>query len=518
MASTGLFAASYDNISIASRSAEQIIGQNATQENGTYATLFPLWKASLKDIRVTDLEVAFDRAPPLHITDILHSPELFKSDLAGTQPESAIKIEAHKTELFPCQTWPIDESTIIGKEGGYTGYGWCILPNAGVRNPGSLSFHNPVLNRLPITATSLPTFRVLHCFLRISGKKTLVEYLNSIKTWDELVVHATQIQDMFTDTDMVKELCDERQSNMGGKTGDMVYENAVLYMRDALITQEDIVLQNWLVNTTGRSNAFVEVDLIQEDMNFWIKPMEATRHGNCIPCVDILRHLTKSLNAVLGTNQGIKLAPLDFIAASMKNLKEHQVYTIKRERVLNNDDPPIKDFISVGLKELTDSASNLLREYNKEFSRLQARRRLIPVVPLASEIDVVSLHEAVEPTNLDMHAVGPENTATDAPPQSNDVETDAARASGVTEEQPQIDKSTGLQNSCPADSESDSSEEDDEERGKEKGELECLLEDEVELTLGRETSDDVSLNIDGDEEEDEDLDDVQSDSDDSKTE
>ena len=32
-----------------------------------------------------------------------------------------------------------------------------------------------------------------------------------------------------------------------------------------------IVLKNWLVNPTGKANAWVEVDLLQEHLNFWIK-------------------------------------------------------------------------------------------------------------------------------------------------------------------------------------------------------------------------------------------------------
>lgn len=35
-------------------------------------------------------------------------------------------------------------------------------PNTGARNPGSLWFHNTRLDRLPITLTSLPSFRVCH--------------------------------------------------------------------------------------------------------------------------------------------------------------------------------------------------------------------------------------------------------------------------------------------------------------------------------------------------------------------
>ncbi|PBK59872.1 hypothetical protein ARMSODRAFT_1027068 [Armillaria solidipes] len=124
----------------------------------------------------------------------------------------------------------------------------------------------------------------------------------------------------------------------------------------------DIALKNWLVNTTGQSYAFVEVDLMQEHMNYWIK-LEMIS-----PCVDILRHLTKSLNSVLGTNQGSRHAPPDLskdIAAIMKSLKDHHVYQIKKGRVLDDDDTPVKDIIAAGLKELTDT-----------------RRCLVPVVPV----------------------------------------------------------------------------------------------------------------------------------------
>ena len=31
------------------------------------------------------------------------------------------------------------------------------------------------------------------------------------------------------------------------------------------------MIKNWLVNPTGKENAFVPVDLLQEHLNFWIK-------------------------------------------------------------------------------------------------------------------------------------------------------------------------------------------------------------------------------------------------------
>lgn len=64
------------------------------------------------------------------------------------------------------------------------------------------------------------------------------------------------------------------------------------------------MLNNWMLNTRGLPNSFVEVDLVQEHMNFWIKVCvsvaliltcsdidyrdstkltAATRHGNGSP-------------------------------------------------------------------------------------------------------------------------------------------------------------------------------------------------------------------------------------------
>lgn len=32
-----------------------------------------------------------------------------------------------------------------------------------------------------------------------------------------------------------------------------------------------IVMNNWLVNPTGKTNSWVEIDLMQEHLNYWIK-------------------------------------------------------------------------------------------------------------------------------------------------------------------------------------------------------------------------------------------------------
>ncbi|KAK0219336.1 hypothetical protein EDD85DRAFT_924132 [Armillaria nabsnona] len=618
---TGLFAGSYDNINIAAKSAEQIIGRNSTQDNGTCATLFPLWKAKLENMRMAILQAAFDNAAPLKVSDILHTGEeaklfkqcllycilriiithggegfkKFKADLERTQLNSNWKIDIHRTELWPLPSWLIDESTIIGnthvvdafygetnvlgpdflsfakflcrdqlsiarKEGGYTGFGWGIWipglfhakiadchglmtvhwgkPNAGVRNPGSLAFHNTVLNRLPIKLTSLPTFRVsrdlvfvslygrvLHCLLRVSGKRTLQKVAESVQDWDMLVTLASTIKSQFTNVNVMEDLRDERKSADITEKGDIVYKNTVLFLRDGLIAREfhdaikcgdsgcillvlkiwalsyrgsgrtkyayemlyiihnlthvwpkgirDIILNNWLVNTTGRDNGFCEVDLMQEHMNFWIKSFYKAHGSNASwewlemisPCVNILRHFTRSLNSVLGANLGTNHAPPDLmkdIAAIMKSLKQHDVYVIKRGRVLDDDDAPVKDIIAVGLQQLTHGKTNPLKEYNKEFSHLQARRRLVPVVPV----------------------------------QQTDNDND--------EPQPEPEAASGSDTSA---SEVDSDIE------AEKGELEMLLEELAngndESSLAQEMQEDVSLDMDGDQEDDEaDIDDI----------
>lgn len=120
--------------------------------------------------------------------------------------------------------------------------------------------------------------------------------------------------------DAVAKLRAERTSGEVGPLGDDVFENAILFLRDALalrtftllvkagrsghiilalrwlilafkagghpkyaremmhlvhnlqeVDHSDLILQNWLVNPTGTPNGFVALDLMQEHLNFWIK-------------------------------------------------------------------------------------------------------------------------------------------------------------------------------------------------------------------------------------------------------
>ncbi|KAJ7222700.1 hypothetical protein C8J57DRAFT_1440284 [Mycena rebaudengoi] len=298
---------------------------------------------------------------------------------------------------------------------------------AGTRSPG---FHNTVLDRLPITLTSLPPFhtccdlimvslyaRVLHCLLLVSGADSLDAYSASVSSWDTVVGLATQIYSKYADADHVQELCEwhvpgERKQEADRKAsksatadtttplphicaGDMVYKNTLLFLRDALLTREfadavkvrdsgciliilrlwafcyqgngrtkyahkmlhllhnilcvwtkelhTIILQNWLANPQGKAASFVEIDLVQEHLNYWIKKVykaDGTGHSwewlvIISPCIGI--------NTKLRAHQGSKHTTPGLendIDELMDSLDEHEVYAEKEGRVLDNDEKP----------------------------------------------------------------------------------------------------------------------------------------------------------------------------------
>ncbi|KAJ7643853.1 hypothetical protein FB45DRAFT_975568 [Roridomyces roridus] len=359
-----------------------------------------------------------------------------------------------------------------------------------VRSPGSLGFHNTVLDRLPITLTSLPPFRtcrdlimvslysrVLHCLLLVSGKDSLDECARSIKSYDTLVDYAKKIYSTYADVDRVQELREKRipeerqrdaaakAAKKGGESagkeplphvrkGDMVFENGVLFLRDALITREfsdavkagdsgrivmvlrmwacsyrgngrtkyahemlhllhnlinvwteelrSIVLQNWLANPQGKRNAFVEIDLVQEHLNFWIKRIyKADGAGHSwdwlslvSPCIDVFRKLATKINVDLGARQGSKHATPDLardIDALMSSLAEHEVDVVKEGRVLDDDEKPVPDVISVGAAALTQGTSTTpLADFNEQFDLMRTRRGLTAVSDLLTTSSITS--------------------------------------------------------------------------------------------------------------------------------
>jgi len=322
-------------------------------------------------------------------------------------------------------------------------------PDTGSHDPNSLWYENTCLDRLPITVTSLPPFRkcrdllfislyacVLHCLLLVSGCNSLEEYLIRFTNWEDLTTHATMIFERFVNSSRVQELRGREGE------GDMVFENAILFMRDALISREfsdavkasdsgrvvlvlktwalsyrgngrtkyayemlhlihhlskiwpkgihDIVLKNWLLNTTGHANSFVEIDLVQEHLNFWIKVSliieslnELTwriqtaykAHGSnaswdwldtLAPTIEVLRNTARNFNDTLGADQGTRHAPPDLtndIVTLMDSLNENNVYRLQKGRVLGEDTGgTVKDVILAGLHSLTEGKKTPLTE------------------------------------------------------------------------------------------------------------------------------------------------------------
>ncbi|KAJ7654569.1 hypothetical protein DFH06DRAFT_1133343 [Mycena polygramma] len=536
----------YDNVNLMNRIAEQILGRKSAQENGTCATVIPLHNAKLEHLLTSELDKSILAARQLTVDDItlnanetkffvknmvhtilrtilLHGGEGFqkwKKDVDASQPVSKDTIDVHKTPLHPLPAMEIYESSITGNvevieeimrvlgfksdDPDYAKYIQLIAGDQltiahchGVlethfgkptfRSPGSLGFHNTVLDRLPITLTSLPPFRtcrdlimvslyarVLHCLLLVSKKDSLEACAESIDSYNTLVSYAQQIYSTYTDVDRVQELRERRQVSFTGRQqiraaaahpqGDMVYENTVLFLRDALLTREFsdaikdedsgriliilrmwafcyrgngrtkyahemlhllhnlicvwtkelryTVLQNWLGNPQGKARCFVEIDLIQEHLNLWIKKIyKADGAGHSwdwlaliSPCVDILRQLATKINVDLGARQGSKHATPDLeddIDTLMDSLAEHDVYVETEGRVLDDDEKPAPDVYSVGAAALTHgSLTTPLADFNAAFEVLRARRDLtsvsdlLPLIPIPGDAATASVMAA----------------------------------------------------------------------------------------------------------------------------
>ncbi|KAF4622416.1 hypothetical protein D9613_009125 [Agrocybe pediades] len=108
---------------------------------------------------------------------------------------------------------------------------------------------------------------------------------------------------------------------------------------------------------------------------------------------------------MLGADQGTRHAPPQLakdIDSLMVSLSEHKVYEIQKGRTLDNDDPPVKDILSVGFDNLTVGTKSPLAEYNEAFQRLQRRRRMKPVNPTKDTVSNEDLgpSQAEQPDRL----------------------------------------------------------------------------------------------------------------------
>jgi hypothetical protein len=143
-------------------------------------------------------------------------------------------------------------------------------PTAGIHNPGSLYYHNKLIERKPISITSPIPFtisknlinvslvaRVIHCLALESGCVTLDEYASVLleledtgkptqeadrnleRPWKRLVADVTKVYEKYTNMQTVEELRNGRKfAKPGQDAGDMVYEKALIFMRDMLNVQE----------------------------------------------------------------------------------------------------------------------------------------------------------------------------------------------------------------------------------------------------------------------------------------
>ncbi|EJD36809.1 hypothetical protein AURDEDRAFT_45386, partial [Auricularia subglabra TFB-10046 SS5] len=322
------------------------------------------------------------------------------------------------------------------------------------RDPGSLWSHNSVLDRKPIVLTSLPPYRVcrdlvyvslyarvLHCLLLVSGEPDLPACVVSIQTWSELLAHARSIYRAYASTSVISGV--RRERTAGG--GDIVFENAALFLRDALglrtfgravksgrsghivlalkwlalmfkagghpkyaremlfllhhLTHvwppklRDLILSNWLVNPTGHKDGWVALDLMQEHLNFWIKKMYAAHgsNGSCewlamiSPCIEVLRSVANQMHANLGSYQGRTHTTPDLtrdIQELMRDLEKHRVYTqMKAREDVGEATEPVTDLLTEGFGQMVYGATTALSEHNEEFRTLQERCRVKPLQP-----------------------------------------------------------------------------------------------------------------------------------------
>ncbi|KAI0354104.1 hypothetical protein OH77DRAFT_1457194 [Trametes cingulata] len=355
------------------------------------------------------------------------------------------------------------------------------------RDPGSLAFHNTVLDRKPVVLSSLPPFRtcrdlifvsayarVLHCLTLVADCDDLGDYAAKVD-FPELREHARAIVEKYANAQVAYKVRRAREAEQrrrqadlddidsegttpsplpgqgGGDlmadseskhtSGDVVFENAVLCLRDSLLLREftdaikvgdsgrvvtilklwalsfrgsgrtkyayetmhlihnlthvwpaplrRIVLQNWLVNPTGKAEAWVEVDLMQEHLNFWTKTIYKA-HGSgaswewlsmISPCIGILRRIATQINSDLGGRQGSKHTSPDLekdIHELMRSLSEHRVYCIEPGRVIDGAEGIVPNAITAGWRALAGPLS----DFNSQLKRLQKRCLTLPVIGL----------------------------------------------------------------------------------------------------------------------------------------
>ncbi|KAK7019667.1 hypothetical protein VNI00_018012 [Paramarasmius palmivorus] len=147
---------------------------------------------------------------------------------------------------------------------------------------------------------------------------------------------------------------------------------------------------NWRGNLLQQD--FEVSKIAEKHFNYWNKSYYKAHGSNAswdwlamiAPCVPVLRHLTRMMKGALGVDIGTKHAAPDLkndIEALMKSLDENNVYRVDRNRSpLEDDDALVHDNVTEGLEALSQHSTNPLKDYNQSFFRLQNRRKMVPVI------------------------------------------------------------------------------------------------------------------------------------------
>ncbi|KAG8717406.1 hypothetical protein FRC09_014336 [Ceratobasidium sp. 395] len=369
-------------------------------------------------------------------------------------------------------------------------------PTAGIHNPGSLYYHNRLLERSPISlngpihytlARNLISVsliaRVLHCLTLVAQCSSIDEYAerlasldksqeisnqnqnsgpNTSPSWERLVEDAGKIYNKYANTHTVEDLRTARRlADREAVAGDMVYEDSLLFMRDMLNLQEihsavkrgdsgqvllalkvfalsfrgagrsnyakealriihhaqkvwptplrTLILNNWLVNTSGHKDSWIGLDHHQEHNNLFTKTVYAARGSNfswfwlaaISPCVEVLRKVKKSLSSMFGRRLGESHTSPDLrldIEKLMRSLDAENVYRLRPGRTFKGKDEPTIDAESVGLRKLLDGKKSALKEYNESFKIAQDAYRLPTVFDMPSHTSLPRHHSNDAPS------------------------------------------------------------------------------------------------------------------------
>jgi hypothetical protein len=115
------------------------------------------------------------------------------------------------------------------------------------------------------------------------------------------------------------------------------------------------------------------------------------------PCVDFLRRLAREFHRTLGDDQGTKHAPTDLsrsIHTLIRSFAANEVHTIKPGRFrADADGVPVTDIITEGMRQLVHGADGPIAKFNRAFTRLQKRRKLVSVSKQWEEFESGPAHK-----------------------------------------------------------------------------------------------------------------------------